>query len=173
MRGEREGGGRKGLRKVETDVSPLIQHTPLSPLVVAFLSKQWHVGLFFSPPPFPWLPCTHVLQNINSLTFVREGETAEVGMWRWWWTFALCKVIRRCRVQADRHNTPHTRKLRRALFAVMCTEQSYMRGHKQHTHYVVSLPSLSLSFFFFSFRYQRLQSTPMVSRNISCRFWQM
>lgn len=54
------GGGRSGLRKVETDVSPpsFLFNTPLSLLIVAFLSKQWHYGVFYSSPHICF-PCTH------------------------------------------------------------------------------------------------------------------
>lgn len=50
-----------------------------------------------------------------------------------------------------------TRKLRRAL-AVMCTKHE----NNQHAHCSRLSPS-PFYFFFVSFRYQRLQSTPMVS----------
>lgn len=179
MRGEQEGGGRKGLRKVETDVPPsaLSDTHPSPPLVVAFLSKQWHVGLFSISLASP---VRIFSKNMNSPTFVREGEAAGVGIWVWrccrWWLGELeiifwgweptivCSVmlIRQSNLAVWRPSTTRlcTRKLRRALLSCVLNSHTWERERK-HTHYFLSV---SLPFyFFFPFRYQRLQSPPMVS----------
>lgn len=119
MRGEREGGGRKGLRKVETDVSPPPHSSSSSNTHPTLPSRRCipvqtvSCLLVLQPSSISLtslgsLPCMHVLQNINSPTFAR-GETAEVGIWVWrccrwrqqgrcWWWGSLFFFFLRVRV---------------------------------------------------------------------------
>ena len=162
-KGAKESGDRCSTLPLPPSTLCLVRHTPLSPLVVAFLSKQWHVGLFSISLASP---VRMYSKNMNSPTFVREGEAAGVGIWVWrccrWWLGELeiifwgweptivCSVmlIRQSNLAVWRPSATRlcTRKLRRALLSCVLNSHTRERERKQHTH---DFLSVSLPFYFF------------------------
>lgn len=172
MRGEQEGGGRKGLRKVETDVPPSPStlhplpcptHTPLpSRCCIPVQTVTCRLVLHF-----PGLPCTHVLQKHEFPDFCKGGRSSRGGNLG---VEVLSVVVGGAgnhflRVRADycllcdvnkaeqsgcvasKRNTPlHTQA--QTCSAVMCAKQSYMREGEKTTHSLLSvcLPPFLLFF---------------------------